>query len=291
MILDDVSFAIPPGRIVALLGQNGAGKTTTLRLMLSLDNGSGKTLFNGKRYQELRYPARTVGVMLDTVYAYPKHTACRHLAVIAAGAGLPTETIAPALDSVGLSTSRGPRVGDFSLGMRQRLSLAAALLGEPRILVLDEPGNGLDPFGREHLSGLLLELTGRGCTILLSSHDLDTTAGLADDILLLDGGKLRVQTTLKEFLTLGAGGVLRVRSDDPAHLAQLIERLGGVVLSVTRGRYRVSGLRAETLARSAQREKLLVTELFEDEARPDEAFRAALKQTTDGTASTVSGAS
>jgi|SRR6218665_1051263 len=206
--------------------------------------------------------------MLDTVYAYPKHTACQHLAVIAAGAGLPAGMIAPALDSVGLSTRRGPRVGDFSLGMRQRLSLAAALLGDPHILVLDEPGNGLDPFGREHFSALLLELTGRGCTILLSSHDLDTTAGLADDILLLDGGKLRVQTTLKDFLTLETGGVLRVRSDDPARLAQLIERLGGVVLSATRGRYRVSGLRAETLARSAQRERLLSYRTFRGRSSP-----------------------
>lgn len=190
-VLSDVTFQARPGRVTGFLGPNGAGKSSTLRILLGLDRpASGSALVDGQPYRALRDPLRTVGAMLDGSGAHRSRTARNHLAWVARSNGIAKSRVNDVLDQVGLAAAGRTRVGRFSLGMGQRLGLATALLGEPAMLVLDEPVNGLDPEGIRWMRGLLRGHADAGGTVLLSSHLMSEVAEIADDLVVITGGRV-----------------------------------------------------------------------------------------------------
>ena len=198
-VLHGVSLEARPGRVTGFVGPNGAGKSSTLRCLLGLDRADGgRALIGGSPYRELREPMRTVGAVLDGSGAHPSRTARGHLGWVASGAGISRRRVAEVLDVVGLSEAAGRRVRTFSLGMGQRLGLATALLGDPEVLVLDEPVNGLDPEGIRWIRRLLRQRADAGGTVLLSSHVLAELAEVADDVVVIAGGRVRAAGTLEE---------------------------------------------------------------------------------------------
>jgi ABC-2 type transport system ATP-binding protein len=215
--VDRLSVDLTPG-VTGFLGPNGAGKSTTLRMILGLIRpSSGTALIGGRRYADLDHPRRTVGAMLEASGAHPGRTGRQHLRIAARLADIPAGRVDAVLDDVGLSEAADRRTGGYSLGMRQRLGLAAALLGDPRVLVLDEPANGLDPAGMAWLRGLLRDLAGQGRTIVISSHVLAEVAQTVDRVVIVHEGAVRFAGSLTElsgptgletaFLRLTTGGV------------------------------------------------------------------------------------
>jgi ABC-2 type transport system ATP-binding protein len=187
-----LTFEVEPGVLTGFLGPNGAGKTTTLRMLLGLvAPTAGEALVDGRRYAGLDEPRRVVGAVLETTGFHPGRTGRDHLRVLAEVGGIPASRVAEALDQVGLAEAAGRRVRGYSLGMRQRLGLAAALLGDPQVLILDEPGNGLDPAGLAGLRDLLRGMAAEGRTVLMSSHLLSEVAQTVDEVIIIAGGTLR----------------------------------------------------------------------------------------------------
>jgi ABC-2 type transport system ATP-binding protein len=206
--VDDVSFTVAYGRITGLLGPNGAGKTTTLRMLLGLIRpDAGTAAIAGRPYPDLASPARTVGALLDPA-AHPGRSGRNHLRVIAAAAGIPGERASQLPATVGLAHAARQRVGGYSLGMRQRLGLATALLGDPDVLVLDEPANGLDPQGIRWLRDLLRSLAAEGRAVLISSHILAEVAQTADDVVIIHHGRTVAQAPLPDLLATRPGASL-----------------------------------------------------------------------------------
>lgn len=200
-VVDDVSFAVGAGTITGFVGANGAGKTTTIRMILGLvAPTSGQALVAGRGYRQLDEPRRVVGSALDGPGAHPGHTARTHLRVLATSAGLPLGRVDDVLDLVELSEHARRRVGTFSLGMRQRLALAGALLGDPSVLLLDEPVNGLDPPGIRWMRGLLRTLADEGRAVLVSSHLLGELAEIADQVVIIDRGRLLADAPLADLV-------------------------------------------------------------------------------------------
>ena len=198
-VLHGVSLEARPGRVTGFAGPNGAGKSSTLRCLLGLDRADGgRALIGGRPYRELREPLRVVGAMLDGSGAHPSRTARGHLAWVASGSGIGRRRVTEVLDAVGLGGAAGRRVRTFSLGMGQRLGLAAALLGDPEVLILDEPVNGLDPEGIRWIRTLLRRRADAGGTVLLSSHVLAELAEVADDVVVIADGRVRAAGTLDE---------------------------------------------------------------------------------------------
>ena len=189
--VDGVSFEVPSGAITGCVGVNGSGKTTTMRMMLDLlPADSGTTLFDGKQYRELSNPRATVGAVIDRLGAHPRHTARNHLTMIALAAGLPVSAVEPALDAVGLADVADKSVGRFSLGMTQRCALASALLGDPEVLILDEPATGLDPSGIRWIREQMAVWASEGRTVFVSTHHLAELASVVGHLVVLDGGRL-----------------------------------------------------------------------------------------------------
>jgi ABC-2 type transport system ATP-binding protein len=224
--VDRVSAVALPGHITALLGPNGAGKTTVLRMLLGLvAPTSGTATFGGQRYHELTDPVRRVGAVLEASGWHPGRTARDQLRILATASHLPANAPSRALDATGLAAGAGRRVGEFSLGMRQRLGLAAAMLGDPNVLVLDEPTNGLDPPGMRWLRDYLRRLADQGCTVLVSSHALGEVEQIADHVLLLTHGKLIRSAGLTE-LRAEAGVGSRIRTPETDRLAAALRAAG-----------------------------------------------------------------
>jgi ABC-2 type transport system ATP-binding protein len=204
-VVDDLSFTVEPGKVTGFLGPNGAGKSTTLQLMLGLVLGGGRTLFDGRRYQELANPPREVGAVLDARAFHPRRSARDHLLMLAAAAGVANRRVDQVLDLVGLGAVAGKPAGGYSLGMAQRLGLAAALLGDPRALLLDEPANGLDPHGVAWLRELL-RAAAEDRAVLVSSHLLAEMQLLADHVLVIGRGRLLADAPLHQ-LTARSGSL------------------------------------------------------------------------------------
>lgn len=203
--VDGLSFEATAGAVTGFLGPNGAGKTTTLRMILGLVTPTaGQALIGGRRYEALPRPRHTVGAVLEATGFHPGRRGRDHLRLLAHAGGLPPRRVDEVLDQVGLAQDGHRRVGGFSLGMRQRLGLAGALLGEPEVLILDEPGNGLDPAGMAWLRNLLRQLAGEGRTVIVSSHVLAEVAQTVDRVVILNGGQLRFAGPLSELGDTGA---------------------------------------------------------------------------------------
>lgn len=220
--VDGVSFTIKPGQVTGFLGPNGAGKSTSMRLMVGLDRPTAGTVtIHGQRYADLTAPLREVGVLLDAKGVHPGRSARSHLRALAATHRIPDKRVSEVIDMTGLSAVANKRVGGFSLGMGQRLGIAAALLGDPKVLILDEPVNGLDPDGVLWVRQLLRYLAGEGRTVLLSSHLMSEMAQTADHVIVLGRGKVVADAPINDFLTSGTTRIT-VRSPQAAQLASLV---------------------------------------------------------------------
>jgi ABC-2 type transport system ATP-binding protein len=198
-VVDGLTFDVRPARVTGFLGPNGAGKSTTIRMLLGLTTPTaGRVTFDGRPYRSLRTPLREVGALLDAATVHGGRTASAHLRWLAASNGLPTRRVGDVLDRVGLASVAGRRVGGFSLGMRQRLGIAAALLGDPPVLVFDEPVNGLDPEGVHWIRELMRELADGGRTVLISSHLIGEMALIADHLLVIGAGRILADQSIEE---------------------------------------------------------------------------------------------
>lgn len=222
-VVDDLSFSVPPGRVTGFLGPNGSGKSTMMKIMLDLAAANqGQATIGGHRYKELAEPSRTVGAMIESDAFHPGRSGRNHLRILATATGIADARVDEMLEQVGLTEAADRRVGAYSLGMRQRLGLATALMGEPPVLILDEPGNGLDPQGIRTLRDLLRTRAARGGTVFVSSHLLSEVEHLADDVIVIDQGRLVTHGSLAE---LQQSATL-VRTTDHTRLAAELEQAG-----------------------------------------------------------------
>lgn len=225
LAVDGLSFDVEPGQVTGFLGPNGSGKTSTLRILLGLAAATaGTATIGGLAYHQLPDPVRQVGASLDSNSFHPGRSAAQHLRIIVTAAGLPRRRVDEVLGLVGLADVAGRRVGGFSLGMRQRLSLATALLGDPGVLVFDEPLNGLDPDGIRWLRGLLRSLAGQGRTVFLSSHLLSEVAQTVDEVVVLSHGRLVTKAPLADLVARTS--VVRVRTTDARRLLEVLAAAG-----------------------------------------------------------------
>ena len=245
--VDHLSFEVESGTVVGFLGPNGAGKTTTLRMLLGLVTPSGGTAtINGQPYRDLEAPTHVVGAVLEASDAHPGRTARNHLRIQALAGDVRAHRIEEVLEVVGLTSAADRKVGEFSLGMRQRLGLATALLSEPEILILDEPANGLDPEGVHWLRQLLRGFAVEGRTVLVSSHILAEVAQTVDSVVILDRGHLVAQSTL-EALTAGATPVVRVRTPRAEELRVALVEKGATVRLIATDRLEVTDATPEQI--------------------------------------------
>jgi ABC-2 type transport system ATP-binding protein len=271
LAVDDLSFTVEPGTITGFLGPNGAGKSTTLRAILGLVRpDAGRTAVLGRPYRDLDRPIAQVGALLETFDAHPGRSGRNHLRVLAAAGRVPTVRIDELLELVELSESARRRVKGYSLGMRQRLGLAAALLGDPEVLVLDEPANGLDPQGVRWLRDLLREQARNGRTVLISSHVLAEVAQTVDEVVIIHRGKLIRHAAMAEVEAMAAGSTI-VRSPDATRLASLLAQEGLEVDSLEESRLAVAAP-PERVGEIAAANGVVLHELTTERATLEEVF-------------------
>ena len=270
--VDDVTFTAAPGRVTGFLGPNGAGKSTTMRMVLGLDRPTAGTVtVNGHSYADSPAPLREVGALLEARALHPGRTARNHLRWLAASNGIPRTRIDEVLDLVGLDSVADQRVGRFSLGMGQRLGIAVALLGEPPVVVLDEPVNGLDPEGIRWVRTRARELAGQGRTVLVSSHLMSEMALMADHLIVVGRGRMLADCSMAEFIADHAASYVRVRSPRPADVEALLRRAG---LDVDRqgDELRVQGMDAAGIGELVGRAGLHLHELTLVRSSLEDAF-------------------
>jgi ABC-2 type transport system ATP-binding protein len=267
--VDDVSFRVEPGRVTGFLGPNGSGKSTTMKVLLDLAAADeGRASLGGVRYRDLADPARTVGVVLEPDAFHPGRSGRNHLAILADTVGIPGSRVDEVLELVGLSSAADRRVGAYSLGMKQRLSLAGALLGDPPVLILDEPGNGLDPQGIRALRDLLRERADAGHTVFLSSHLLGEVEQLVDELIVLNQGRLVTSGALHEL----QGAAIRVRCAAPDMLADALRTAGAVVQHADDDLLLVRDVPIEAVGEVALRTGVALRELTPDSSSLEEMF-------------------
>jgi ABC-2 type transport system ATP-binding protein len=268
--VDGLSFKVRDGRITGFLGPNGAGKTTTLRILLGLVHPtSGSATIDGRRYRTLDEPVRRVGAVLEATNFHPKRSGRNHLRMLAAAAGVPGSRVDELLEFVGLGSVARRRVGAYSLGMRQRLSVAGALLGDPRLLVLDEPANGLDPEGIRWLRDFLRAFAGEGKTVFISSHVLGEMQQLADEVVIIHHGRLVAHEPLDQLTTRAAGGT-RARSPQADRLREELARAG--LEATVEGDRVLTGAAAERVGEIAAANGIVLHELTTEASSLEEAF-------------------
>ncbi|MEV4509080.1 ATP-binding cassette domain-containing protein [Dactylosporangium sp. NPDC049525] len=244
--VDRLSFTVQPGTVTGFVGPNGAGKSTTMRVMLALDTpDGGEALIGDRRYRTFREPARTVGALLDAEAVHPGRRAADHLLWMARYNGIPRSRVGAVLEQVGLSSVARKRVGGFSLGMRQRLGIAGALLGDPPVLILDEPVNGLDPEGIAWIRGLLRSLAGEGRTVLMSSHLMGELQDTADHVVVIGRGRLLADTSVRELLDKVSNGRVEVRTKDRTRAIDVLSNAGATVAVIGTDTVTVTGMAAE----------------------------------------------
>ncbi|WP_156253548.1 ABC transporter ATP-binding protein [Pseudactinotalea terrae] len=272
--VDGLTFTVRPGAVTGFLGPNGAGKSTTMRMIVGLARPSaGSTRVNGSRYAELRAPLQEVGVMLDGRSVHPGRTAYGHLMALARTHGIGRARVLQVIELAGLGSVARRRVGGYSLGMAQRLGIAAALLGDPPTLILDEPVNGLDPDGVMWIRNLLRELADDGRTVFLSSHLMHELAECADRVVVIGQGRLLADDDLDTVMARSArSGVVRVRSTDSARLAGAARGVGATVRAVGTDVLEISGLSAEAVGAAAAELGIAVLELSTVAGTLEEAY-------------------
>jgi ABC-2 type transport system ATP-binding protein len=271
--LDGMTFTLRPGQVTGFVGPNGAGKSTTLRVILGLDAAdAGEALVDGQPYRSLRHPLRHVGSLLDAAALTPGRTARNHLLWLAHSQGLGGRRVDEVLDLVGLTSAARRRAGGFSLGMRQRLGIAAALLGDPPALLLDEPFNGMDPEGIVWTRGLARALAAEGRAVLVSSHLMSQLQDIADHVLVVGRGRVIADASVAELLAAVSDGRVTVRSTATARAAAVLARRGGSATDAGDGRLAVAGLPAEEIAASLGRDGVPFSEITAHRATLEDAY-------------------
>ncbi|GHA98480.1 ABC transporter ATP-binding protein [Streptomyces termitum] len=285
--VDDLSFTVAPGKVTGFLGPNGAGKSTTLRMVLGLDEPtSGRATVCGVPYRDLARPLTRVGALLDTGGAHPGRTARDHLRVLAASHGLPAGRADEVLEQVGLAGAARQRVRGLSLGMGRRLGVAAALLGDPEVLVLDEPVNGLDPEGVRWIRELMRALAARGRTVLVSSHLMNEMAVTADHLVVVARGRLLADTSVDAFVAAHSDVTVLARVSDPEGMRRALRERGIESARRDDATLAVSGASAEQVGRVAGAENITVLGLTESGSSLEEAFMRLTREHAEYRAST-----
>ena len=289
--VDDLTFTVRPGMVTGFLGPNGAGKSTTMRMILGLDAPThGSVTVNGKPYQEHAAPLREVGALLEARSVHPGRSAYHHLLALAQTSGIGRSRVDEVVDAVGLGGATRKRAGRFSLGMGQRLGIAAALLGDPRTVILDEPVNGLDTEGIRWIRSLLRGLAAEGRTVFVSSHLMREMAMTAQHLIVIGRGRLIADTGMEEFIAAAAPSLVRVRSTDPAALAALLRSRDVVVSGADDGALAVSGLSTDQVGRLAGAAGITLLELTAQQASLEEAFMDLTRDAVEFRAPTTGGA-
>jgi ABC-2 type transport system ATP-binding protein len=280
--VDDLSFTVPRGQVTGFLGPNGAGKSTTMRMILGLDApDSGSVTVNGRPYNEYRRPLFEVGTLLEAKAFHGGRTARNHLLCLALSNGIGRERVDEVLDLVGLRSAARKRAGGFSLGMGQRLGIAAALLGDPPVLMLDEPVNGLDPEGVLWIRTLLRSLAAEGRTVFLSSHLMTEMSLTADRLIIIGRGRLIAQTTVADFLKNGSGNFVRARSPQSNELAALLEARGAAVSRPAGDTLRITGVSSDTVGELARANGLTLLELSAHQASLEDRYMELTSNSVD----------
>jgi ABC-2 type transport system ATP-binding protein len=291
LAVDDLTFTVRPGMVTGFLGPNGAGKSTTMRMILGLDAPTrGSVTVNGLPYREHAAPLREVGALLDARSVHPGRSAYHHLLALAQTCGIRRSRVDEVVDAVGLNAVARRRAGGFSLGMGQRLGIAAALLGDPGTVILDEPVNGLDTEGIRWIRSLLQGLAAEGRTVFVSSHLMSEMAMTAQHLIVIGRGRLIADTGMEEFVARAAPGVVRVRSTDPAALAALLRSRDGAVAEAGDGGLAVSGLTTDEVGRLAGAAGITLLELTAQQASLEEAFVDLTRDAVEFRAPTTGGA-
>jgi ABC-2 type transport system ATP-binding protein len=270
LAVDNLSFQVKSGKVTGFLGPNGAGKSTTMRLMLGLDRGKGQTTYGGKQLNEYAQPSKVVGILLEAKAYHPTRTAKNHLKVLAIEGNISLKRVDEVLDIVGLIEVAKSKPGKFSLGMSQRLGIAAAILGDPRYLILDEPANGLDPEGIAWLRQFLRDYAARDRGVLVSSHLLSEMSQMADNVVVIGKGKLIADTSIGSLIT-GASSSVFVRASDVLSLEKVLATAKLKYDKEGRG-LAVSGSSTDEVGKLADQAKVTVLELTARTASLEEAF-------------------
>jgi ABC-2 type transport system ATP-binding protein len=282
LAVDGLSFTVPPGQVTGFLGPNGAGKSTTMRLILGLDApDAGTVTVNGRPYASYRRPLFEVGALLEARSFHGGRSAYNHLLCLAASNGIGRGRVAEVLDLVGLDGAARRRAGGFSLGMGQRLGIAAALLGDPGVLVLDEPVNGLDPEGVAWIRELLKSLAAEGRTILISSHLMSEMQNTADRLVIIGHGKLIAQAAIRELLAAASGSYVRVRSPHASELAAALETRGATVTRNGDGPLAVTGITTDAIGEIARAGGFTLAELATHQASLEERYMELTQDTAE----------
>jgi ABC-2 type transport system ATP-binding protein len=282
LAVDDLSFVVPPGQVTGFLGPNGAGKSTTMRLILGLDTPtSGSVTVNGRPYAAYRRPLLEVGALLEAQAFHGGRSAYNHLLCLALSNGIGRARVDQVLDLVGLRGVARKRAGGYSLGMAQRLGIAAALLGDPRVLLFDEPVNGLDPEGVLWIRNLLKSLAAEGRTVMVSSHLMSEMSITADRLIIIGRGRLIAHTTIQEFLENGSGNFVRVRSPQSDTLATLLEGRGAAVVRQADDSLRITGATPDAVGELARANGLTLQELSSQQASLEERYMELTRDAVD----------
>ncbi len=282
LAVDDLSFTVPAGQVTGFLGPNGAGKSTTMRMVLGLDAPTaGSVTVNGRPYAEYHRPLFEVGALLEAKAIHGGRSAYNHLLCLAQSNGMRRARVDEVLDAVGLRSVAKKRSGGFSLGMGQRLGIAAALLGDPRVLMFDEPVNGLDPEGVLWIRNLLKALAGEGRTVFVSSHLMSEMSITADRLVIIGRGRLIAETTVADFLKTGTGNFVRVRSPRADDLAKLLRSKGLEVARQADDVLQVSGATCEAIGDLAGSNGLTLHELSTQQASLEETFMELTRDSVD----------
>jgi ABC-2 type transport system ATP-binding protein len=289
--VDEVSFVVRPGRVTGFLGPNGAGKSTTMRMILGLDTpSSGSVQVNGKSYRDLNDPLTSVGALLDAKAIVGSRSAANHLTWLADSNGIDRRRVGEVLEIVGLADVAGQRVGTFSLGMSQRLGIAAALLGDPETLMFDEPINGLDPDGIVWIRNLMKSLASEGRTVFLSSHLMSEMAQTADHLLIIAQGRILADVGTEEFISRNTAPSIRVRAVEQTDLAGALTERGGTIECSPDGALLVTGLDCLAIGGVACAHGITLFELEASRASLEQAFFELTRDATDYRAGELAGA-
>ena len=271
--VDDLSFEVRPGVVTGFLGPNGSGKSTTMRLILGLDRpDAGSVTLDGRRFHDLRWPLREVGALLEAKALHPGRSAYNHLVSLAQTNAIPRSRVDQVLDIVGLTEVAGRKAGKYSLGMSQRLGIASALLGDPRVLLFDEPINGLDPEGILWVRTMLKSLAGEGRTVFVSSHLMSEMALTATDLVVIGRGRLIADTSVDDFISSHTEATVLVRSPDPDRLAAVLESSGALVVRHKDASLSVQKLTPDRIGDAAFSAGIPLHELSPQQASLEEVF-------------------
>ncbi|MFF4798753.1 ABC transporter ATP-binding protein [Streptomyces sp. NPDC001351] len=273
LAVNNLTFTVRPGMVTGFLGPNGAGKSTTMRMMLGLDRPTaGDVRIDGRHYDHLRDPLRYIGALLDAKAVHGGRSAFNHLLCLAQSNGIPRRRVAEVLDAVGLTAVAGKKAKGFSLGMGQRLGIAGALLGDPRILMFDEPVNGLDPEGIHWIRNLMKSLAAQGRTVFVSSHLMSEMALTADHLVVIGQGRLLADTSMADFIERNSRSYIRIRSPQRERLLDVLHEEGVTVIESGSGALEVDGGKAEQIGELAAQHQIVLHELSPQQASLEEAF-------------------